>query len=155
MRFRVSAILVLLTLTVLAARAQQPTSQVDTPVFRTSVDAIEIDAFVVDAQGNPVTTLTIEDFEILEDGKPQAITSFALVDIPIEKIESVEAAAVASDVRTNQQPEGRIYLFAVDEIPGSSVPRLRYRLRQFVEQHFGPNDSAAIVYWRPQSTTGR
>jgi VWFA-related protein len=154
MRLRASAILLLLTLTVIAARAQQ--NPIDTPIFRSSVDAVEIDAFVLDAMGNPVTDLTLEDFEILEDGKPQDIVSFALVDIPIERIERTAPGAVSSDVRTNQRPEGRVYLFAVDEIPGSSVPRLRHHLRQFVEQYFGPNDTAAIVYvGRGRSTDGQ
>jgi VWFA-related protein len=154
MRLRAAATLLLLTLTVLAAGAQQ--SSIDTPIFRSSVDAVEIDAFVLDAMGNPVTDLTVEDFEIVEDGKPQEIVSFALVDIPIERVEPTAPDAVPSDVRTNQRPEGRVYLFAVDEIPGSSVPRLRHRLRQFVEQYFGPNDTAAIVYvGRGRSTDGQ
>ena len=32
--------------------------------------------------GNVVTNLTMDDFEILENGKPQTITSFGLVNIP-------------------------------------------------------------------------
>ena len=59
----------------LAQAPQQPT-------FRVQVDAIEIDASVTDARGNVVTDLTREDFEILENGKPQTITSFELVNIP-------------------------------------------------------------------------
>ena len=53
MRLRVSAVLVLLTLAVLAARAQQPATQptIDTPIFRSTVDAVELDAFVIDADG--------------------------------------------------------------------------------------------------------
>ena len=83
---------------------------------------------------------------------------FAAVNIPIDRIESrvAETRAVVPDVRTNQRPEGRIYLFAVDEVPAALVPRIRLRLRQFVEQHFGPNDSAAIVYvGRGRSTDGQ
>jgi hypothetical protein len=155
MRLRVSAILSLLTLTVLGAVAQQPAptpippgAQIDTPIFRATVDAIELDAFVVDADGNPVTGLTADDFQILEEGRPREITMFAAVNIPIDRIESRVAApiSIVPDVRTNQRPEGRIYLIAIDEISGVLVPRIRLRLRQFVEQHFGPNDSAAIVY---------
>jgi len=131
----------LLVLGVLTLAAQQT----DTPVFRSTVDAIEIDAFVVDASGNPVTDLTVDDFELVEDGKPQEITSFSLVNIPIER--PVESALdVPPDVHTNERPEGRIYLIAVDEIPGVLTPRLRLHLRRFIEQHFNDNDTAAIVY---------
>ena len=165
MRLRVSAILTLLTLTVPGAGAQQPPptqfppgAQIDIPIFRSTVDAIELDAFVVDANGMPVTNLTANDFEILDDGRPQEITLFAAVNIPIEPIESrvSESISPVPDVRTNARPEGRIYLIAVDEIPGALAPRLRLRLRQFVEQHFGENDSAAIVYvGRGRSTDGQ
>ncbi len=147
MRFRVSALPVLLTLTVLTAGAQQPPSPIDIPIFRSTVDAIELDAFVVDKDGNPVTDLQAEDFEILEEGQPQPITSFAVIDVPIEReIAPASETTIVSDVRTNERPEGRIYLIAVDEISPSLVANLRLRLRQFIQQHFGPNDSAAIVY---------
>src|SRR5688572_2328731 len=139
MRFRVTATLVALVLAALTGGAQQqpqPTP-LDTPVFRSTVDAVELDAFVVDAAGNPVTDLTVDDFEILEDGRPQPITTFAAIDIPIEPVDAPAADALVSDVRSNQRPEGRIYLFAVDEISPSLVAYLRLRLRQFVEQHFG------------------
>src|SRR5688572_26819537 len=158
MRFRVTATLVASVLAVLTGGAQQerqPTP-LDAPVFRSTVDAVELDAFVVDAAGHPVTDLTVEDFEVIEDGRSQPITTFALVDIPIERVEAPATTDVPSDVRSNQQPEGRIYLFAVDEISPTLVPYLRLRLRDFVEQHFGPNDTAAIVYvGRGRSTDGQ
>ena len=157
MRLRLSALLVLLTLMVLTVGAQQQQpSPIDTPIFRSTVDAIELDAFVVDAEGNPVTDLTADDFEIIEEGRPQEITAFAVVNIPIETTTHPVATSIVSDVRTNEQREGRIYLFAVDEIPAALVPRLRLRLRQFVEKHFGENDTAAIVYvGRGKSTDGQ
>ena len=164
MRFRVTAILVALILMVVAGRAQQspppappPQSSIDTPIFRANVDAVELDAFVVDPEGNPVTDLTVDDFEVLEDGRPQPITSFAVIDIPIERtVAPAESATLIPDVRTNQRPEGRIYLFAIDEISPSLVAQLRLRLRQFVEDHFGENDTAAIVYvGRGRSTDGQ
>ena len=158
MKFRVTATLVALVLAVLAGGAQQqpqPTP-LDAPVFRSTVDAVELDAFVVDAAGNPVTDLTVDDFEILEDGRPQPITTFAVIDIPIERVEAPAADSLVSDVRSNQRPEGRIYLFAVDEISPNLVAHLRLRLREFVEQHFGENDTAAIVYvGRGRSTDGQ
>src|SRR4051812_33491301 len=57
-------------------RAQQAS-----PTFRTGVEAVAVDAFVTDRQGNPVGNLTVADFDILEDGKPQSITSFTEVNI--------------------------------------------------------------------------
>jgi VWFA-related protein len=124
--------------------AQQP----EPPIFRVQVDAIELDAFVTDAQGNPVTDLTVDDFEVLEDGRPQAISSLTLVNIPIERVERplFSPRAIEPDVQTNTRGEGRIYVIAADEVNPQLVLRTRLFLRRFIEQHFAANDIAAFVY---------
>jgi VWFA-related protein len=121
--------------------AQQPT-------FRVQVDAIEMDAFVTDAQGNPVKGLTVDDFQILEDGTPQSITSFSQVDIPFERrTESLDAAtAVDPDVVSNVRSDGRVYLFMLDEVSGASALRARAFLKRFLQQHFAANDRGAVVF---------
>lgn len=122
--------------------------QAEPPIFRVQVDAIEIDAFVTDALGNPVTDLTADDFEVLEEGRPQAITSFSLVNIPIERLERplYSPTAIEPDVQTNTRGEGRVYVIAADEIDPQLVPRARQFLRRFIEQHFAANDIGAFVY---------
>jgi hypothetical protein len=51
------------------------------PVFveRIDVEVINVEVFVTDGQGRPVTGLTREDFEILHDGKPVPISNFFTV----------------------------------------------------------------------------
>ncbi|HXG86907.1 MAG TPA: VWA domain-containing protein [Vicinamibacterales bacterium] len=44
--------------------------------FRAGVDLVTFGVTVVDRKGNLVTDLTATDFEVLEDGQPQAITYF-------------------------------------------------------------------------------
>jgi len=53
----------------------------DTPVIRINVNLVQVDAVVTDAAGRPVTDLRADDFELLQDGKPRAITSFEFVDL--------------------------------------------------------------------------
>ena len=43
------------------------------PTFKVEVNYVEIDARVTDAQGTFVDDLTKDDFQIVEDGKPQTI----------------------------------------------------------------------------------
>lgn len=54
-----------------------------TPVYQVvvGVDPVELDVAVTD-RGKAASNLTREDFEILEDGQPQQITSFETVGIP-------------------------------------------------------------------------
>jgi Ca-activated chloride channel family protein len=48
-----------------------------TPTFRTGIDLATFGVTVVDRKGEYLTSLNIEDFEILEDGQKQAIKYFA------------------------------------------------------------------------------
>ena len=120
-------------------------SQEQTPVFRSAIEAVQFDVFVTDAAGNPATGLTIDDFEIVEDGKPQAITTFQAVNIPIERAESSEPTQAEPDVLTNDRPPGRAYVFAIDDLDGCAALRTRRFLRQFLDDFFGPDDIAAVT----------
>jgi VWFA-related protein len=125
----------------LAQAPQQPT-------FRVQVEAIELDASVTDARGNIVTDLTKDEFEILEDGKPQTISSFALVNIPRVATERplFAANAIEPDVQSNNQGEGRLYVIALDQVTGAQILRTRRFVRRFLEQYFAPNDLGAVVF---------
>ena len=48
-----------------------------TPTFRTGIDVASFGVTVVDRKGEYLTSLNVEDFEILEDGQKQAIKYFA------------------------------------------------------------------------------
>jgi Ca-activated chloride channel homolog len=51
--------------------------------FTSSVNLVEVYASVVDGKGQPVRGLTVDDFEILEDGEPQKISAFTAGDFPL------------------------------------------------------------------------
>ena len=57
----------------LAVRAQE---QDDQPRFRASVDVVTIAAVVRDKQGRVVSTLTKDDFTVMDEGKAQPIVEF-------------------------------------------------------------------------------
>ncbi|HEV8398017.1 MAG TPA: VWA domain-containing protein [Vicinamibacterales bacterium] len=119
-------------------------------IFRVEVDYVEADVLVTDAQNNPVNDLKAEEFEVLEDGKPQKVTSFSRVDIPIERAERplFATAPVEQDVQTNDHTEGRIYLIVLDDLHTefTRTPRVKAAMRRFFERSFGTNDLAAIVF---------
>src|SRR5215211_1672529 len=94
------------------APEQQP------PSFRSSIDAVQMSVIVTDRQGNPVSRLTEDDFEILEDGKPRPITTFSAFDIPIVRRERQVAE---SDVLSNDRPQGRLYIIALDQMAADSA----------------------------------
>ena len=123
-----------------AVSAQQPA-----PTFRTQVEAVQVDVFVTDRAGNPVRDLRLEDFDLLEDGKPQTITSFSEVNIPITSPPPFSPSAPRPDVATNSGGDGRLYVIALDEVDPDLALRARHHLRRFIERHFEPNDVGVVV----------
>src|SRR4028118_2129883 len=81
--------------------------------FRGEVNYVEIDAIVTDAQGNFVRDLSKEDFEVVEEGKPQKLEVLTLVDIPIERADAplFSPDAIEPDVRSNTKEfNGRVFV---------------------------------------------
>lgn len=142
---------ILLFLCAQAVGAQQ------TPIFRSSVHAVELDVSVTDHTGNPVADLTQADFEVLEDGKPQTVTTFSLINIPIEMPLPYSAADPEPDVATNTAGEGRLYVIVLDDLvpmaqtlggdaaSGALYLKARQFLHAFIEQHFAPTDVGVVV----------
>src|SRR6187200_3329491 len=62
------------------------------PAFRSGVNLILVDVTVRDNKGQPVRNLTAADFEILENGKPQAIVSFAHEEVA-QPTQTIKASA--------------------------------------------------------------
>jgi VWFA-related protein len=69
---------VLLSLIVVSLQSQTavPDSGTTVTTIQTKLRVVLVDAVVTDNKGQPVPGLHKEDFEVLEDGKPQTITSF-------------------------------------------------------------------------------
>lgn len=127
-----------------------PPAQTQPPVFKTGTNVIRVDVSVADRSGVPVRTLTAADFEVREDDKPQAITTFRLVEtngqptdafsLPIRSVDHAAAEAAREDVR--------VFVIFWDEYhigEFQSAIRAREDLTRFVLEAFGPTDLVAIV----------
>ena len=84
-----------------------------------------------DSKGNFVRDLTKEDFQIFEDGQPQTIAAFSLIDIPIEPSRPSGSGAIPiePDVRSNERRfDGRVYVMMLDDagtpLIGGLAPKL-------------------------------
>jgi VWFA-related protein len=119
------------------------------PTFRSATNLVVVDAIVTDQQGRFVSDLTKDDFQIFEDGKPQALATFSLVDVPIESTSAATRPTVDPDVVSNGRPlTGRVYVLAFDDrhISAARTERVRQQARQFIERNLADNDVMAVVY---------
>jgi VWFA-related protein len=129
----------LLALLVVTSSAQQ-----DAPTFRAETTYIEVDAFVTGSRGALVHDMTKEDFELLEDGRPQVISDFRFVDIPVTPASPATASRVPADVVTNVG-ERRVYVLLIE--PGEGVVlRTQNVARRLVDDLLGPNDMMAVIH---------
>ena len=150
-RFLLAATLVLLGPGLLGQEPRQ------TPgvTFQVEVNYVDVDVVVTDEQGKFVTGLGRDDFEVVEDGKPQKIDTFSLVEIPMARPTELVVAgrSVRPDTQTNRQPfDGRVYVFVLDDLDVSAMRStpVRDAARKFVKEYMGANDLGAVVY-----TSGR
>jgi VWFA-related protein len=119
--------------------------------YTVDVEAVEVDAIVTDAQGRRIADLRQDELQVLEDGAPQRIDAFRLVDIPISRVRDAapSGAAREPDVRTNARPPvSRLYVLLLDDVHTSPTRTgfVTTAARRFVESSLGPDDLAAVVH---------
>src|SRR5687767_7101902 len=136
--------------TAFAAAQSPPTPEV---TFKVEVNYVEEDVRVVDREGNFVRGLKLEDFQVLEDGKPQKVQTFGMVDIPNTRLRKPlylgpDALPIEPDVAVNKQVlDGRLYLIVLDDYHVAPLrsQTVRNLARRFVLEKLGPDDQAAVV----------
>lgn len=121
--------------------------------FKVEVNYVEEDVRVVDRNGNFVRGLKQEDFQVLEDGKPQKIQIFGMVDIPLVRPRRPlffggDDLPIDPDVAVNKQAlDGRLYLIVLDDyhVAPLRTQNVKNLARRFILEKLGPDDQAAVV----------
>ncbi|MBY0494665.1 MAG: VWA domain-containing protein [Cyanobacteria bacterium] len=128
------------------------------PAFRAGVTMVTTDVIVRDDKGQFVSNLTKDDFLVLEDGQPQRVESFVLVQggRTFTMLTPPEAAApdglVLPRRRSTAAPAaGRVLLILVDDLhfePELS-PHVRRLLQTIIDTLVHEGDMAAVVSTGP------
>ena len=130
-----------------SSQSQQPQKSVATArpnpiaappplVEKIDVSVVNVDVSVTDRRGQPVAGLTRDDFEVLEDGKPQPITNFYLVEnaqVRSDKTPNANAEATPPEQRFRRK-----VLVLVDNLNTTKRSRNEAlaKLEQFIDEHF-------------------
>ena len=114
------------------------------PTFKSATSLVEVDIIARDKDGRFVSGLTADDFEILEEGKPQAVQHFYLV---------TERASVTieprSDVvlpRSPDRTDRRVFVFFFDSehLSGQALLKLKASAMDFVNTRLRATDVAGV-----------
>ena len=133
------------------AARQGPAQNPPAATFRVNVNQVEIDAIVTDPAGRFVRDLTEEDFEVYEDGRRQSVSTFDLVDLPMDRPDppAVRRTPIEPDVRTNLEPfTGRVIALVLDDLHTGigRTAAVRAAARQFLERHVRAEDLVAVLH---------
>ena len=139
------------------APAQQPSPPPaapadQTPVFRSDINFVRVDVIVNDRQGNPVHDLRQEDFEVTEDGKPQSIQTFKLINVSDDTGVGTDPPREIRNPIEEQMEAARddVRLFAIflDDyhVRLENSMRSREPIARFVEGQLNAKDMAGIMY---------
>ena len=129
-----------------------------------NVSVVNVDAYVTDKQGKPVTNLTREDFQILENGRPVEITNFYAVNegrsIVVDEEEAAQApagpvasapapaappqASQAPSTPTDQRLRLVIYIDNFNLRPFNRN-RVMRELRAFIGRELGKDDQLMLA----------
>lgn len=148
-----------MVVTTAAQAPRPPASQAPAATFRSGVNYVELDASVTDEHDRFVADLTASDLQVLEDGKPRAISAFSLVDLSIRGTRTAAASAddrrvvpaLPDSVSNEDVAPGRLYVIVMDDLHTSPAltTRARELARRFIEGYLGPDDLAAVLTTSP------
>jgi VWFA-related protein len=134
---------------------QRPPATPTLPVVRTEL--VQLDVTVADQDGRNVSGLTARDFVLLEDGRPQALSHFAIGGRP--GLETAAPAATAPSAPTASAapapapphppaaPRGRHLVLLVDDLhtAPATLPQAQEAMRRFVREQIAADDRVAVV----------
>jgi VWFA-related protein len=130
---------------------QRPPSQQGEDVVRVNTNLVQTDLMVFDKQGHFVDGLQREQFELMIDGQPQAISFFEQVRAGSAKEQALKLNSTATSPSGKptsvNENRGRIIVFFLDDLHLSldSLTRTQKMLTQFIKNEMDDNDRVAMA----------
>lgn len=137
-------------------RQEQPGER---PTFRVAIDLVTTDVIVRDARGQFISDLTKDDFEILEDGDRQVLSSMVLVhggrtmNVLTPPPPPMQEGIILPPRRPTNDAAGRIFVLFVDDLhlDFQNTPRIRDLFKRIARVLIHEGDLFGIVSTGPSS----
>jgi VWFA-related protein len=134
-----------------AGWAQEQKPEVPSPAIRVSVRLVLADAVVTDKGGKVITGLGVQDFTVLEDGKPQKVTMISF-EQPAELARALrgQRADMPPNVTTNRpayrMPSGAPVIVLLDALntPVRDQSRARLEMLKYLDKQLQPGQQIAV-----------
>ncbi|MFN0108279.1 MAG: VWA domain-containing protein [Blastocatellia bacterium] len=155
----IAAMLIILTGFTLAQSQNKDAQKPQDPAtVRIETELVQIDVVVTDKQGKLVKDLKREDFQLLEDGKPQALSHFSVgtatkqanwirTESKAANKNSAAATPIPNAPAAPTVSAGRYLVMAVDDIhlKAGNLMIAKQTLTKFIDQQIGVGDQVAFI----------
>ncbi len=132
----------------LGAQAPSPGDAQRQPPIRTQANYVRVDAYPT-RDGRPVMDLRAEDFEVLENGAPQAVTAFEHVVISSSgpQAQRVDPSSVTEARQAAANPRSRVFIIFLDayHVTIEGTWKIREPLIRLIDRILAPDDLVAIM----------
>ena len=125
-----------------AAAVVAASPQSSPPTFHetSQVDLVEIPVNVVGRDGRPMHDLTVSDFELEDEGRPQKITAFDVVDLRRNSVSPAPSEPMPEAARRHF-----LFLFDFSFATPNEIVHSRQAAMDFIERQMSPEDRAGIA----------
>jgi Ca-activated chloride channel family protein len=113
------------------------------PTFRAGVNAVLVDVVVIDKDGQPVSGLSREDFQIFEDGVLQTVATFDVTDWTSYVGERIDGASSGDGV--NAYPRRFILILNRQGSEFEYLNRAKRDLGAFIVESMAEGDEAMVI----------
>lgn len=116
-------------------------------VFPSAVELVTVDAVVTDKENLPIEGLTRDQFQVFEDGKPQAIASFEAVVLPASPGVPAPRTRMVSTNQTADPRTGRTFVIVFDDIhlQPFQAHRAKIAIDQFLKNGTRDGDRVTLL----------
>ncbi len=111
--------------------------------FRAGTALVLVDVVATRADGNLNRDLKRDDFQIFEDGKPQEVKQFQIVDLETVAADAVDPPGVFS----NRAEPGAVFAVVLDDmnIDAKHTALVQSTARKFVDEQIRPGDYIGVM----------
>ena len=125
------------------AASRKDDAQAQKPTFKSSTALVEVDAVILDRDGNFVPNVKADDLTLFENGKPQKIQQFFMVS---NDVLLTEGSAKLQDPEQAQYNAHRVFVMVFDEghLANDSLMRVKVGAEKFVREMFHEGDAGGV-----------